>query len=227
MAMENRFVRIGGVAAVVIAVAAAWGLGRLRGSEKHAAVPGETESAIASDDIDGLRAAVARLDRRSSALEAAAMVLQRADQPSQPEQPTPPAETEDPRSEIERHREALGKLDAALAADHGDPGARRSSVEAMRKQLTAATEGRARIVTVECATAFCKAAFEEDTSAHPELDTGALIDATPLLKQEAMFDYERVASIKRTTVYAALEGQSLAAARGIVTADPAGAAPVR
>ena len=69
------------------------------------------------------------------------------------------------------------------------------------------------VLEVECATAFCKATLEEDTSRQPELDTATLIDSTPFLKREAMFDYERDGSRKRTIIYAAREGQLLPIAR--------------
>ncbi len=49
------------------------------------------------------------------------------------------------------------------------------------------------------------------------MDTGRLVGATPFLRREVMFNYKRSGSYKRTIIYAAREGHSLASARGITT----------
>jgi len=108
-----------------------------------------------------------------------------------------------------------GCRNVLLATDQGDVRDRRSAAEALKGQLSSAISERARVVEVECATALCKAVIEEDTGAHPEMDTSTLVESTPFLKREAMFGYEREGTRKRTVIYAARDGHSLAAARGI------------
>jgi len=65
------------------------------------------------------------------------------------------------------------------------------------------------VVDLQCATDFCKAVLEEDISVQPAMNTSDIIDATPFLTREAMFDYENEGTRKRTLVYAALDGRSL------------------
>jgi hypothetical protein len=117
---------------------------------------------------------------------------------------------------MEVHRAELQELEVALVTAPADPRDARTAAKLFEGELSTATSGQARVTEVECAFALCKAVIEEDTSARQELDITALIDNTPFLQQEAMFDYQREGTRKRTIIYAARQGQSLAAARGIV-----------
>jgi len=185
----------------------------LRGSESRPRAQPREATTVAQnsqEELANLKAAVGRLDRRSSALEAAAL----ATEPSAPERPQAPPVASvvppvDPRSELEIQRDTLRELDVALTTDSGDARDRRSTADKMRRELATAAGTRMQILDVECATAFCKATLEEDTSLRPEMDTATLIDSTPFLKREAMFDYEREGARKRTIVYAARDDQRL------------------
>jgi hypothetical protein len=172
-------------------------------------------------ELAELKAAVGQLDRRSRALEAAALATE---QPVAQRQESPPAAPEapavDPRSELEIQRDTLRELDVVLTTDPGDAQDRRSAADGFRRELVAAAGSRSQVLDVECATAFCKATLEEDTSLRPEMDTAALIDATPFLKREAMFDYEREGARKRTIIYAARDGRLLPIPReGVAPGD--------
>jgi hypothetical protein len=57
--------------------------------------------------------------------------------------------------------------------------------------------------------------LDVETGAQPEMATSTLVDSTPFSKREAMFGYEREGTRKRTVIYAARDGHSLAAARGV------------
>jgi hypothetical protein len=219
---SSRAVRIGWFAAAfTAAVAAVWLVAHFRQSDRapQQRAAAESGAQVSSEELQNIKSAIKLLDRKSSVLEAAVTAPERL-AGSEGTEAAEPVEAEDTRSDLEIHRDVLRELDVVLAADQGELGDRRSSAETLRRELAAATRGQARILEAECATAFCKAVIEEDTSAHAEMDTNALIDATPFLKQEAMFDYEREGSTKRTIVYAAREGQSLSLARGLSTEMP-------
>lgn len=174
-----------------------------------------------SDEVADLKQAIALLQRKSSALEhqsaalehqSAALEANVASRTAEPEA-TQPANLP---SDLEVHRAELQELDAALVTEQANPRDSRAAADSFSRELTAATAGQARITDVVCAVSLCKAVVHEDTSVRPEMDTNLLIDKTPFLKREAMFDYERDGVQKRTIIYAAREGQSLAAARGVV-----------
>lgn len=209
---SHRFLsRIGWIVLVGCAICGALWFA-LRGTESRPrAQARETTTAAGSSEqeLANLKAAVGRLDRRSSALEAAALTERPAPQAAQAPPAASAAAPVDPRSELEIQRDTLRELDVALTTDSGDARERRSTAEKMRGELSLAAGSRMQVVDVECATAFCKATLEEDTSRQPEMDTAALIAATPFLKREAMFDYERDGAHKRTIVYAARDNQRL------------------
>jgi len=175
----------------------------------------------ASAELDGIKRSIQALEQKNSVLQGAlaareAQVVGKppAEAPeSQPAEQVP--QVPDHKAELERHKEELQELDVALASDQGDRRDRRAAAEVMRGELALATAGGAQIENVECATAFCKATIKEDTKDKPELDTGAIIEATPFLKVEAMFGYEREGSVKRTIVYAARNGFRLPRPEGM------------
>jgi hypothetical protein len=175
---------------------------------------------VSSDEIANLKQAIALLERKSSALEQKSSTLEHkaalfeanaADPAAEPEATT----TADARSEAEMHEAELRELDTVLVTDQADPRDSRAAADTFGRELVAATAGQAQVLEVECVTSLCKAVVEEDTSVRPEMDTNVLIDNTPFLRREAMFGYERDGTRKRTIIYAAREGQSLAATRGV------------
>jgi hypothetical protein len=212
VASNHWFTRLGWIALAGIVISSGLWFGLRSSESKPREERGQASTADkkSKEELANLKAAVGRLDRRSSALEAAALATAQPS-PEHLEAPSAPsaAPPADPRSELEIQRDTLRELDAALTTDSGDAGARRSTADKMTRELSAAAGKRMQVVEVECATAFCKATLEEDTSLQPEMDTTALIDATPFLKREAMFDYEREGTRKRTIIYAARDGQQL------------------
>jgi hypothetical protein len=173
-----------------------------------------------ASELANIKQALALLEQKSAALEHKSSTLEHkssaleatvADQSASAKA----AEPIDTRTDQEIHRAVLTELDVLLATDQGDHRDRRSAADAFNGQLSSAISGKARVVEIECATALCKAVIEEDTGAQPEMDTSTLVDSTPFLKREAMFGYEREGTRKRTVIYAARDGHSLAAARGV------------
>lgn len=118
-----------------------------------------------------------------------------------------PPKLEDNRTAAEIQQATLATLDAALAADHGDPREHAATAKTLSRDLTETAQGRARIVAVQCASAFCKAIIEQDTNGQP-LDMDAIL-AMPALKAETMLDYRTEGGRKRIYVYAAREGLTL------------------
>ena len=182
-----------------------------RGERRDATVV--AQSSQNEEELANLKAAIGRLDRRSSALEATALAPGQASGRPEPLPAASAAPATDPRSELEIQRDTLRELDVALTTDRGDAQDRRLTADRMRRELATAAGTRMQILDVECGTAFCKATLEEDTSRQSEMDTATLIDSTPFLKREAMFDYERDGGRKRTIVYAARDGQTLPVGR--------------
>ena len=174
---------------------------------------GASELASIKQALTLLQQKSSALEQKSSALEHKSSALEAtvADQSAS----VNGAESTDTRTDQEIHQAVLTELDVSLATDQGDPRDRRAAADALNGQLSSAISGKARVVEIECATALCKAVIEEDIRAQPEMDTSALVDSTPFLKREAMFGYEREGTRKRTVIYAARDGHSLAAARGI------------
>lgn len=187
-------------------------------ADREAVAPASTE------ELRRIKASIGRLERTSSALKVALaapeqrepeLAAQTAHETEAETTAAIEAATVDPEAEIEKHRAVLRDLDAALAKDAGDPLQRSASAAVFRDQLNAATQGRAQVVDMQCGSDFCKATLEEDTSVQPAMNTGDIIDATPFLREEAMFDYETDGARKRTFVYAALEGRALPFDRGV------------
>jgi len=130
------------------------------------------------------------------------------------ENPAEPAKEQDMRTSAEIHTDTLRSFDAALAADRGDVRDKRATAERLNREIAANMPGNARVLEVDCATTFCKATIDQDTAAGgPPVDVTALIDNTPSLKTESMFDYQTVGTHKRVIVYSAREGQLLPMAR--------------
>ena len=181
----------------------------------------ETIAPASAEELEQMKASIQRLERTSSAMKVALTAPQghalAPEDEAEPAPETAPAEAEnvDPQAEIAKHRDVLRDLDAALATDEGNLAQRHASAAAFREQLDTATQGRAKVVDLECASDFCKAVLEEDTSAQPAMNMSDVIDKTPFLSEEAMFDYETEGARKRTFVYAALEGRSLPFDRGV------------
>lgn len=176
----------------------------------------EAVATASAEEIAKLKASISRLERTSSALKVAVAASEREGSEDDPAAPAaeaaaqaPPEAAVDPAAELAKHREVLRDLDVALAKDQGNLVQRNESAATFREQLDNATKGKARVVDLQCATDFCKAVLEEDTSVQPAMNTSEIIDATPFLAQEAMFDYETEGTRKRTLVYAALDGRSL------------------
>jgi hypothetical protein len=179
-----------------------------------------TAPSAALGEVEEMKRSIDVLERKSASLEAAVLESQHLALREGPPSEQGAEEVTEARSGLEMHRDLLVELDVTLQTDQGDPRQRNAVAASFRRELDTATLGRARVLDVECATAFCKATIEEDTSVDGELDTNAIIDATPFLNTEAMFDYERDGSLKRTIVYAAREGQSLPFAREAMAAGP-------
>jgi hypothetical protein len=174
--------------------------------EEMTGAPTGPAADVSADELKTLRNAIATLDRRSTALAAAVL---NPDRPSAAAaQPAPPPAAA-PKAPMDQHRETLRSFDAALSADQGDVPDRRATEETVRKELADSAKGHARVVTVACATAFCKAVLEEDTGVASPLDMTSLVEASPFLKTEAMFDYEIDGPRRRTIVYAARAGHAL------------------
>lgn len=194
------------------------------------ALPGDGERSNSNPHMARIESALGELDRRSVALEHAVQVATNAAASAGAARPEPAAPLEDKRSELEIQRDTLRDLDVVLATTKTNGTEERRAADTLRGELALAGAGHGRVSEVECATAFCKATFEEDIRSQPELDTNALIEKSSFLKREAMFDYVREGGIKRTIVYTAREGQMLPLPRdnngapalaGGVTAPPA------
>lgn len=181
---------------------------------------GEAGATVSAEELAKIKASIGRLERTSSALKVALAAPELEGRAAgDPVAPTTETEAEapadsatvaaDPGAELEKHREVLRELDVALARDEGNLVHRHESAATFREQLDTATQGKARIVELQCASDFCKAVLEEDTSVQPAMKMSDVVDATPFLAQEAMFDYETEGARKRTFVYAALDGRSL------------------
>lgn len=165
-------------------------------------------------ELEELRRAVSALESRVARRDAPAQEEAAVQADEVPEEAT---EVEDPmsfESEMEKHREVLTSFDVALAEDDGDMEDRAAAASNMERDLTTSIGDDARVIDVKCGATFCKATLEEDTEGRTELDTAALVDAASSLRYEAMFDYQREGSIKRTIIYAAREGQLLPMERG-------------
>jgi hypothetical protein len=222
---QRRSLRVGGLAAIVAVAAVAGALAFQLSSNASPRSPRPLErnapAQASSPELTKLEQAIARLERKSSALErkssalelkSAALEMSAADKDAGQDS----RQLAERPSDIELHRAELQELEVALVTAAADARDSRATAEMFEGELATATSGQARVVAVQCAAAFCKAVIEEDTSLRPEMDTATLVDNTPFLKEEAMFDYQREGTRKRTIIYAARQGQSLAAARGVV-----------
>jgi hypothetical protein len=202
------------LATLVVAGSAVGVLLHLRGREARASGSASREVAAAptssnADELESLKSAIRALDRRSAALEiqlaterqvAAARVASSAE--------AAPAKVDDNRTAAEIKQDTLASLDAALTADRGDARDLSATARTLTRELTETAQGKAKIVGVQCASAFCKAVIEEDATSGQPLDMNAIL-ALPALKAETMLDYRTEGGRKRVTVYAAREGLTL------------------
>lgn len=213
--MLNGWLRVGMVIAPLAVAAAGVGLAiHYRGRASQPPAPAADVSGEMAAPADGVSAAelarlknaIATLDRKSTAL-AAAML--NPDRPAAAATDLPPKPAAPAKGPMEQHRETLRTFDAALAADRGDAPDCRATEERVRKELTESAKGHASVVTVDCGTSFCKAVLEEDTGVATPLDMTSVVESSPFLKTEAMFDYQTDGPRRRTIVYAAREGRAL------------------
>ena len=201
------------VAAVLVLVLGGVGvaLRRTGGGVRTAEAPTtETEvaAAVSTEQLRNMETAIASLNRQSQALAAMVAAQSRVDRSEASGSPSPPEKPKETRSPAEVRREIISGLDAALVADGGNGADRRARADTVRHQLAEAARGKAQLTAVQCAATFCKATLEEDTSQAEPLDMNVLLEA-PAMKSEAMFDYEKTGTRKRTLVYVANAGQPL------------------
>jgi hypothetical protein len=173
-----------------------------------AASPDAVATSANAEELESLRNAVRALDRRAAALETQLAAARAAAAAGTDGAAPGPGKDQGRRSPAELRRDTLASLDAALAAERGDARAHAANAETLSRSITEAARGKARVVGVQCTSSFCKAVFEWDTATTQPLDVNAVLEL-PALKTESMFDYQTEGGRKRTTVYAAREGQKL------------------
>jgi len=182
-------------------------------------VPARRESARAqpplatsdpSLEINRLKQELTMLERRSAALAVAVSSAERgvAPRPRDNEAQQVSAEVKDTRSTAEIQHAEITALQVRFASEQD--GSRESLVAAqtMQAELRAAPLGAARIKEVACSTSLCRATLEQDANAEP-MNMTALIESTPSVRRESMFDYDEDGSTKRVTIYSAREGHKL------------------
>jgi hypothetical protein len=204
-------VRAGWLAASLALTGGAVGLAlhhRGRGVRAAAASPDAVATTANAEELESLKNAVRALDRRAAALETQLAAARAAAAAGTAEAAPGPAKEWDKRSPAEIRRATLASLDAVLAADRGDARHHAATAETLSRALAEAAHGKVQIVGVQCTSSFCKAVFEWDTTSTQPLDMNAILEL-PALKTESMFDYQTEGGRKRTTVYAAREGQTL------------------
>lgn len=168
--------------------------------------PASTDQSL---EIDKLKQAVAMLEHKSAALALAVASPQREAErrPTDNELPTE-QETKDTRSPAEIQQAEITELEVRFTAEKD--GSRESllAAQTMQAELRAAPLNGARITDVACSTSICRATLEQDVNAKP-VDMTALIESTPSVRRESMFDYAQEGTVKRVTIYSAREGQHL------------------
>jgi len=179
---------------------------RVHAPREHANVEPQPASTDQSLEIDRLKKAVTLLEHKSAALAVAVSSPQRdaSLRPKDDETPKPPPEVRAPRTAVDE----ITALEDRFASEQD--GSRDSQLVArtIHAELSAAPLRGARITGVACSSSLCRATLEQDANADA-LDMTALIDATPTVRRESMFDYSQEGSIKRVTIYSAREGHQL------------------
>jgi len=163
-----------------------------------------------SAELDRLKQAVAMLEHKSAAL--AAVVSAPHQDPNQraagDDLAKASPEPADTRSAAEMQRDVITELEARFESEKDGSRDSLLAAQTMQAELRAAPLGEARIKNVACSASLCRATLEQDVSAKP-LDMGALIQSTPTVRQQSMFDYDQEGSVKRVTIYSAREGYQL------------------
>lgn len=168
-----------------------------------------------SEELERLKQAVNLLERKSDALAAAITSTEREVERRAPvaEPAKEPASVEPTRSAAEIVQDEITDVEVRFASEKD--GSRESllAARAMQAELGAAPVGAARVTGVVCSPSICRATLEQDVNAKP-LDMASLIEATPSVRRESMFNYEEEGAIKRVTIYSAREGHHLGSAEG-------------
>ena len=223
------------VAALVLAGIAAAAAIQLRGRAVATAAHREEESdgaetneRVSVEDLRRLKDRLIALDSKVTALELALAASVGAGSVigAAPATAPTPVKAKDSRSPAELHQDTLRRFDDNLASDRGDERDRRTTADGLKRAIAEATQGKGQVMEVVCTGAFCRTTIEQDITASPPLDVGALQDAVPALRTESMFDYQTEGTRRRTIVYAAREGQLLPQERPAI-ADRSGAAAAR
>lgn len=177
--------------------------------EDKRAQPAPTK-ADQSREIEQLKQAVSLLEHKSASMAMAISSAQREAEPSPKDNSLPkaPPEAKDTRSPAELQQAEITELDVRFTAEKD--GSRESllAAQTMQAELRAAPLNGARITDVACSTSICRATLEQDVNAKP-VDMTALIESTPSVRRESMFDYAQEGTVKRVTIYSAREGQHL------------------
>jgi hypothetical protein len=102
------------------------------------------------------------------------------------------------------------KLDDLLVTETAGARDRRAAAIVVEGEVGSVLGDKARLVSVNCATAFCKVTIEEDTTTlHPPLEVASISDKAPSVRHETVYSYENEAGLKRTMMYVAREGYRL------------------
>lgn len=177
---------------------------------ERAQVQPQSVGADQSSEVERLKQAVNLLEHRSTALAAAISSAGRDAELRYEgsELPKAPSEPKDTRSAEEVHQDEITALEIRFASEAN--GSRDSLLAArtMQAELSSAPLSGARVKDVACSTSLCRATLEQDASAKP-LDINALIQSTPTVRRESMFNYSEEGPIKRVTIYSAREGHQL------------------
>ena len=166
-------------------------------------------SADQSAEIERLKQAVALLQQKSVVLAAAVAPADRAAEPRRTDdEPKAPAPVKVTRSAEEIKQEGITQLEARFVAESDGSRDNLLATRTLETELGAAPLNGARIAQAACAASLCRTTLEHDVSATPP-DIAALIEATPSVRREALFDYTEEGSTKRVTIYSAREGHRL------------------